>query len=142
MINLLIITHGDFAQGILSASQMLAGEHEGVEAIGLYPGKDFEEFKADVHDAIERLAGASEGDGCLVMVDLFGGSPSNACAFASGSLIEKGVKFDVVTGINMPMLIEAVMSRDFMSIEELKEHITGMAKDGVKDMLADLGLRD
>ena len=77
----------------------------------------------------------------LVMVDLFGGSPFNAVAFASRELIAENVKFECLTGANMPMILEGMLTRDAMALEELKQHCMESSAAGIQDMIAELGLR-
>ena len=141
MIGILVITHGDFADGLLAGATLLAGEHEHVERFGLYPGEAFDEFKEKVQTTISRMAEESEGDGVLVMVDLFGGSPFNAVAFAARELIENNVKFECLTGVNMPMVLEGILTRDAMSLEELRTHCMESAAAGVQDLIKELGMR-
>ncbi len=75
MVGVLIATHGGFAEGILNAVELIAGKQEGVKTIGLFHGDGIDEFSDKVQTAYEEL---DDGDGVLVFVDIFGGSPSNA----------------------------------------------------------------
>ena len=70
MINLLVISHSDLAHGLLSAAGLIVGEVPHAASMGLYPGKAFDEFVAEVGEKIKSM---DEGDGVLVLVDLFGG---------------------------------------------------------------------
>ena len=74
MTGILIATHGDFAAGILSAVELIAGKQEKVETIGLHHEDGIEEFEERVNKALDDL---DEGDGVLVFVDILGGTPSN-----------------------------------------------------------------
>mgnify|MGYP001277981605 CR=1 FL=1 len=94
MINLLVISHSDLAHGLLSAAGLIVGEVPHAASMGLYPGKAFDEFVAEVGEKIKSM---DEGDGVLVLVDLFGGTPSNATLYSRGALGDS-VNYKVAAG--------------------------------------------
>lgn len=112
MVGILVATHGGFAEGILNAVELLAGKPEKVETIGLYHGDGIDEFSGKVEDAITRL---DDGDGVLVFVDIVGGSPYNAVM----KCFSKKENLKAIAGVNMAMLIQAVMMREGTSLDEL-----------------------
>lgn len=120
MVTLLLVTHGDLASGLLNSAKLIMGEIPLVESYGLYHGDDADELKEKVKAAILRLDGQSDGDGVMVLTDLFGGTPSNAVA---RSLYEIGddAKVECIAGVNLPMLLEAAADTVFMNLEELKD---------------------
>lgn len=120
MIGILIATHGDFASGLLSAVELIAGKQEKVGTIGLHHEDGIEEFEQKVNNMLEDL---DDGDGVLVFVDILGGTPSNVIF---RSLSRK--KFKAIAGVNMAMVVQAVMMRDGMSEEELYENVLEIAK--------------
>lgn len=120
MVGLLLVTHGDLAKSLLSSAELIMGETLLIESYGLYHGDDIDALKEKVKSAIDRLNEQSEGDGVLVMTDLFGGSPSNATARCLYELSDQ-VKAECITGVNLPMLLEAAASSRFMDLDELKK---------------------
>ena len=120
MTGILIATHGDFAAGILSAVELIAGKQEKVETIGLHHEYGIEEFEERVNKALDDL---DEGDGVLVFVDILGGTPSNVIF---RSLSRK--RFKAIAGVNMAMIVQAVMMREGMTEEELYENVLEVAK--------------
>lgn len=112
MVGVLIATHGGFAEGILNAVELIAGKQEGVKTIGLFHGDGIDEFSDKVQTAYEEL---DDGDGVLVFVDIFGGSPSNAVM----KLISQKPEVKAIAGLNMPMLVEAFLTREGSTVEEL-----------------------
>lgn len=120
MIGILIATHGDFASGLLSAVELIAGKQEKVGTIGLHHEDGIEEFEQKVNNMLDDL---DDGDGVLVFVDILGGTPSNVIF---RSLSRK--KFKAIAGVNMAMVVQAVMMRDGMSEEELYENVLEIAK--------------
>ncbi len=115
MIGIVIIGHADFPKGIKSAVELLAGNPPQFETLGLYPGDDPLEFK---NKAIRTIDSVNTGNGVLVLIDLFGGTPCNTTA----QLLESKDIY-AVAGANLPMTIQAVFTRDEMTIEELVEDI-------------------
>ena len=71
----LIITHGLFGIELKKSAEMIMGEQENVEALGLIPGQSVDELHAQALEIVKK----NEADGfhTVVMVDLMGGSPSN-----------------------------------------------------------------
>lgn len=120
MIGILIATHGDFASGLLSAVELIAGKQEKVGTIGLHHEDGIEGFEQKVNNMLDDL---DDGDGVLVFVDILGGTPSNVIF---RSLSRK--KFKAIAGVNMAMVVQAVMMRDGMSEEELYENVLEIAK--------------
>ncbi len=115
MVGILIATHGDFAAGLLSAVELIAGKQEKVETIGLHHEDGIEEFEEKVNQALDTL---DEGDGVIAFVDILGGTPSNVIF---RSLARK--KFKAIAGVNMAMVVQAVMMRDGMTEDELYETV-------------------
>jgi PTS system mannose-specific IIA component len=103
MIGLVIVTHGRLAAEFRSAMEHVVGPQERVEAISIGPDDDMEERRADIVAATERV---DEGDGVVLLTDMFGGTPSNLAI----SVMERpGI--EVVAGINLPMLIKLASVR-------------------------------
>lgn len=120
MVGILIVSHGDFAAGLLNAVELIAGRQEKVTTIGLHHEDGVEEFESKVNQALKEL---DEGDGVLAFVDILGGTPSNVIF---RSLAKK--KFKAIAGMNMAMVVQAVMMRDSMEEEELYESVLEVAK--------------
>lgn len=139
MVGLLLVTHGDLAKSLLNSAALIMGEAPLIESYGLYHGDDVDELKTKVKAAIQRLNDQSEGDGVLVLVDLFGGSPSNATA---RSLHELGdsVKAECITGVNLPMLLEVATSAQFMSLEDLTKRCLELGPESIVNLCAKLNL--
>lgn len=112
MVGMLIATHGGFAEGLLSAVELLAGKPEKVKTIGLYHGDDIGEFEKRLFAMADEL---DDGDGVMAFVDILGGSPSNVVMRA----IASGRNIKAIAGVNMGMMVQAVMMRESCSLEEL-----------------------
>ena len=113
MVSILIITHGGFGKEIIKSMEMIMGQQDNVYFLGLYPEEDPAVFSEKVREKIIELNKNGE---VLVMVDVFGGTPSNASASNM-----KDLKFECVTGVSLPMLIEAALNRSRSTLDELVE---------------------
>jgi len=127
MVGIVIASHGEFASGIFQSGQMILGEQENVEACTLMPSDSPENIKAKMEEAI---ASFDNQDEVLFLVDLWGGTPFNQ---ASALINGHEDKWAIVTGLNLPMLIEAFASRFTMdTAHEIAVHISGSSKEGIK----------
>ncbi len=129
MIGLVLVSHGSLAEGLLDAAQLINGELQQARAIGLQETED-------IDGLVERVAQATEdvdtGEGVLIMVDLFGASPFNASARAKLSAPERAL--EVVTGMNLPMLVELDVQRDGLSLADAVEMALQIGRDGITQM--------
>ena len=113
MVSILIITHGGFGKEIIKSMEMIMGQKDNVYFLGLYPEEDPAVFSEKVREKIIELNKNGE---VLVMVDVFGGTPSNASASNM-----KDLKFECVTGVSLPMLIEVALNRSRSTLDDLVE---------------------
>ncbi|GFZ32175.1 PTS mannose transporter subunit IID [Clostridium zeae] len=125
MVAVIVGTHGEFSREIVNSSEMIFGKQDNLKYITFNPGEGSEDLVAKYEKSIEEL---DCEDGLLVMVDLFGGSPYNA---ASRVVVNKD-KADIVTGVNLPMLLEVFALRDSMSVEELVKIAEEAGNTGIK----------
>ncbi|AEB29224.1 fructose-specific phosphotransferase enzyme IIB component [Carnobacterium sp. 17-4] len=127
MVGIILASHGEFAEGILQSGAMIFGEQENVKAITLMPSEGPEDIKAKMKTAI---ASFDDQDEVLFLVDLWGGTPFNQ---ANTLFEEHKEKWAIVSGLNLPMVIEAYASRLSMnSAQEIAAHIIETAKEGVR----------
>lgn len=111
MVGSVIITHGALAQALLSAAESISGKVEGVSTVSISQS-DTTEGLRDV--LTKALKNADSGDGVLIFTDMFGGTPTNMAL----STFEKG-RVEVITGVNLPMVIKYLSHRGEKSLDEL-----------------------
>ncbi|UQS83919.1 mannose/fructose/sorbose PTS transporter subunit IIA [Bombilactobacillus thymidiniphilus] len=127
MIGIVIASHGNFAKGILQSGSMIFGEQENVQAVTFMPDEGPDDLRRHLTDAIAKFVDVQQ---VLFLIDLWGGSPFNQ---ANTLFEEHKDQWAIVTGLNLPMLIEAYSARMSMdSAQEIAAHILGEAKNGVK----------
>jgi PTS system mannose-specific IIA component len=113
LIGVVIVTHYHLADEFLQAVQLIVGEVENFHAIGLDPASSPESMRTRIDKAIRE---ADRGAGVLMLVDMFGGTPSNLCL----SFLDED-RIEVVTGLNLPMIVKVARLRDPMAIHEVAE---------------------
>lgn len=131
MVKILIVTHGPLAQALKESSAMFFGSMSNdVETIGLYPTDNPEDLKEAICEKVESI---DNGDGVMVFVDIFAGSPFNMTALAIDEL-KDAHQIQCYTGVNMPFLMEALSSCNSMKLEELTKHLADIAKDTIVNL--------
>jgi len=115
MIGIVIVTHAALADEFVMANQQIVGDVENIEPISIDPSDPIEEVQRRIKKAIRKV---DTGEGILILTDMFGGTPSNI----SLSFLDKG-KVEVVTGLNLPMLIKLSTLREEKSLEDLASYI-------------------
>ncbi|WP_310607058.1 PTS mannose transporter subunit IIAB [Buttiauxella brennerae] len=129
-IAIVIGTHGWAAEQLLKTAEMLLGEQENVGWIDFVPGENAETL---IEKYNAQLANLNTDKGVLFLVDTWGGSPFNA---ASRIVVDKE-HYEVVAGVNIPMLVETFMARDDNpSFDELVALAVETGREGVKALKA------
>jgi len=122
MINILLVTHGDFGKELLKSSELIIGKIEDAESISFHHGESFEELLNQVEATVDKL---SKRD-LIVFTDMYGGSPYNAVVRTM-----KNRNFYHITGINFPLFIDIAVSRDSYTMEEVAEKIIKNGKKSI-----------
>lgn len=127
MVGIIIASHGEFAEGLYQTSKMIFGEQENVKTCTLMPSEGPEDIRVKMQEAIASFENQDE---VLFLTDLWSGTPFNQ---ASALLEGKEDKWAIVSGMNLPMLIEAYGARFSMeTAHEIASYILGAGRDGVK----------
>lgn len=111
MIAMLIVTHGKLGAEMLKAAEMIKGEIKNCSSLSVDQTSGVEEITKEILSDIKKL---DRGQGVLIFTDLFGGTPSNI----SLSYLKEG-KVEVITGVNLPMILKFLELRDKHSLKEL-----------------------
>ncbi|EGT4370463.1 PTS mannose transporter subunit IIAB [Cronobacter malonaticus] len=129
-IAIVIGTHGWAAEQLLKTAEMLLGEQENVGWIDFVPGENAETLIEKYNAQLEKL---DTSKGVVFLVDTWGGSPFNA---ASRIVVDKP-NYEVVAGVNIPMLVETLMARDDdPAFDELVAIAVETGREGVKALKA------
>ena len=125
-IAVVITTHGHAAKALLATAEMIIGAQDNVRCVDFVFGENGEVLAGKIRAAAAELDTSS---GLLLLVDLWGGTPFNA----SSCIAHDDANIEVVTGVNVPMLVSVLMEReDISSLPELAALALREGADGVK----------
>jgi len=115
MIGIVLVSHGQLATELLRAAEIIVGKIENTVAVDIDPKTAMEEIHKTVEGAIRTV---DTGKGVLLLTDMFGGTPSNISLSFLGTH-----QVEVLTGVNLPMMVKLPMARMTMSLADLARHL-------------------
>lgn len=128
MINFLIVTHGEFGAYLAEAAESIVGrQEEGVKVLSISARVAVAELRERIRRAIADLSGA---DGLILFTDMPGGTPSNL-AFP---LVQNAPRTEMVTGVNLYMLVSAFGHRTDLPLPALVEKVLADGQKSVCDV--------
>ena len=118
MIGVVVVTHGQLANELVNAAEMIVGDLPQFTAVSIGWHEDVNDAREDIAQAVARVRGDA---GVLLLTDMFGGTPSNL-----GMTFLETDRLEVITGVNLPMLIKLASlssSRDLLAVaREMRDH--------------------
>ncbi len=120
---IIVVTHVDYGSALLRAAEFIVGPVQDCTCIQVDASVDVEETVSRLKEAVERL---NAGNGVLVLTDMFGGTPTNL----SLSLLGARHDVEVLTGVNLPMLLRVLSNRK-LPLAELAELALKAGCDGI-----------
>ena len=103
MIGMVLVTHGRLAAEFVAALEHIVGPQQAIAAICIGPDDDMEQRRREILESVARV---ENGDGVVLLTDMFGGTPSNLAI----SVLDRA-KVEVIAGVNLPMLIKLARIR-------------------------------
>jgi len=123
MVGLVVATHGQLAEELIRTASGIVGPLERCEALSISAASSMEEARERLRQAIERVDG---GEGVLILTDMFGGTPANLALTFLDDRIE------VVTGVNLPMLLKLATGRaERLALRPLAELVSGYGQKNI-----------
>lgn len=127
MVGIILASHGELANGILQSATMIFGEQKNVTPVTLEPHEGPDDINLKMKEAISHFDSQDE---VLILVDLWGGTPFNQ---ANALIKGHEDKWAILTGVNLPMLIETYALRlSDKSAHDIAKHVLETAREGVK----------
>ena len=124
MIGILIVTHCNLGDALIEAAEFITGSvPEAVRAVSIDLKIDAEVLRKKISDGIKSV---NNNKGVIIMTDMFGGTPSNL----SYSFLDEG-RVEVLSGVNLPILIKALNSREKMNLEEMADSLETYGKRSI-----------
>lgn len=108
MIGIVLVTHGRLAAEFIAALEHVVGPQRNIRAVCIGPDDDMEQRRKDI---LECVAAVDEGEGAILLTDMFGGTPSNLAISVMDT-----AKVEVIAGVNLPMLIKLASVRENNSL--------------------------
>ncbi len=124
MIGIVIVTHSELAEALIDAAEFIIGERsEAMVPVSIDINEDAGKLRKKIAQAIKEV---KQPAGVLILTDMFGGTPSNL----SYSFLEEG-RIEVLSGVNLPILIKAASSRKDMELDELAATLEAFGKKSI-----------
>jgi mannose PTS system EIIA component len=123
MIGILVVTHIDLGREFIRAAEFIVGRIEAAGTVSIVDTSNSDETRRIIEEKISEL---DTGDGVLILTDMFGGTPSNL----SLSFLAKD-RVEVLSGVNLPMVIFIHQNRTGMSLARLAEKAQEAGKAGI-----------
>lgn len=124
MIGIVVVTHSKLGDALIEAAELIIGDRpEGIASVSIDIAQDVDKLRGKVAAAIKEV---DRKDGVLILTDMFGGTPSNL----SYSFLEEG-RIEVLSGVNLPVLIEATQSRGRLGLTDLAAKIESQGKKSI-----------
>ncbi|RPI50770.1 MAG: PTS sugar transporter subunit IIA [Chloroflexi bacterium] len=115
MVGVILVTHPNLGEEFIRSAELICGKMAGLTTVSIDTGKGVEELRKEIAAAVRDV---DSGSGVLILTDMFGGTPSNmSLAFLSEGRVE------VVTGLNLPMLIKISNCREGRTLQELAKMV-------------------
>lgn len=130
MINFIVVTHGEFGAYLVEAAEGIVGRQaQGVRVVATSSRQSVAEIKRRIEAALAELASP---DGVILFTDMPGGTPNNL----SFPLIRNESRVEMVSGVNLYMLISAFGQRERMPLEQLVDKIVADGQKSIRDIRA------
>src|SRR6184192_2615701 len=118
-----VVSHGQVANELLAAAEAVVGDLNHIVAVSIGWHDDVEMARTEIERAISQV---SDGNGVLVLTDMFGGTPTNIAA-----MFLKQDEVEIVTGVNLPMVIKLATLNREVSLQELAKEVEDEGKDAI-----------
>ena len=118
-----VVTHGHLANELLAAAETIIGPVRHITAVSIGWHDDVDAASDEIERAITRI---SEGRGVLLLTDMFGGTPTNIAAM----FLKEG-EVEVVTGVNLPMVIKLAGQTGEESFAEVAQRVRDQGREGI-----------
>lgn len=125
MVGIVVVTHGKLADELISVVKFVISGNPNVkiEGLSLDQGMEFETFTQNIKKAIKKV---DEGDGILLVTDMFGGTPSNiSLTFLEDKRVE------VISGVNLPMLLKLATLSSSVTLDEAVKIAETAGRDNI-----------
>jgi mannose PTS system EIIA component len=123
MVGVLLMTHGHFAEVLISTAEEIVGPIENIKAVSVNAEDDVETIKGIISTVMQEV---DQGDGVIMLTDMFGGTPSNiGLSFLSQDEVE------IITGVNLPIVLKLARERDGKTLPDLASLLKKRGRESI-----------
>ena len=123
MVGVLLMTHGHFAEVLISTAEEIVGPIENIRAVSVNAEDDVETIKGIISTVMQEV---DQGDGVIMLTDMFGGTPSNiGLSFLSQDEVE------IITGVNLPIVLKLARERDGKTLPDLASLLKKRGRESI-----------
>ena len=133
MIEIIVVTHGKFAEGLEDSINMIVGDYDNLSTIAFNPGESIESLESDITKTLQE----DNIEKALIFVDVFAASPFNASMKSYNSL-KDNKEIRVISGVNLPMVMGALLASDSYDLDGLANTIIDEGRDSIQDAVAQI----
>jgi len=124
MIGIVIVTHSQLGEALIGAAEFIIGSRpDSIESVSIDLSENAEKLRSKIERGIKKVMGQ---EGVIILTDMFGGTPSNL----SYSFLEEG-RIEVLSGVNLPILIQAVNMRKKKALDQLAADLETFGKKSI-----------
>lgn len=129
MVEVILVSHGSYAKAMLESSELITGEQKNVTAFGFDLGENVEDLKNRIEERIKEIKSRTPEADILVLTDMKSGSPFNVT-----TRLMEDYQFEHVAGVNLPLLLEVLVTRDDATAKEMKDMMMEMGSETIVDV--------
>ncbi|MBW1708725.1 MAG: hypothetical protein JRG97_01205 [Deltaproteobacteria bacterium] len=123
MIGVVIVTHCQLGSELINTAEFILGRIDGVVSVAIDAQASTDKMRDEIAEGIKKV---DQGDGVIILTDMFGGTPSNlSLSFLSANKVE------VLTGVNLPMIIKLVQAREKVKLSELADSVGSYGRKSI-----------
>jgi PTS system mannose-specific IIA component len=124
MVGLIVATHGNLGAELLLSTQMIIGPVRNAKAVSINQDNSMEDIRDAIAAAVDEVG--TDGNGVIIVTDMFGGTPANvSMTFLEPKAVE------VLTGVNLPMLLKFFNSQENLGLDELAEILKSYGRQSI-----------
>lgn len=124
MINVIVCTHGTAGKGLIQSTEMICGQQKHLAVISYKMGETTESLRQQINESITSFESLSE---IFILTDVKGGTPFNVMV----DIIRNNPRYCLISGVNLPMLLELFINRKNMTLDELADKVIDSGKNGI-----------
>ncbi len=127
MIGIVVVSHDGVAEAMVKCCETIIGKLDCLETISFFSDEHLIDLEKKFDLALDNLSAC---DGILILIDMFGGSPSNIAI----KKLSQNPNMEIISGFNIPMLLELISRSKIGDVKELKEKLLNRSKAGIIDI--------